>query len=129
MLFLEPKEAPTVHNLPMRLLAHLGDAVFHLYEREREILFAVSAKELHNRVVLRVNADMQAKLLDQVMGSLNEAEADIVRRARNIKATGSRRPNQANYRKSTAFEALLGYLYLTDQSRMKEILSITLLPE
>jgi ribonuclease III family protein len=108
--------------LSPRLLAHLGDAVFHLFEREREIISVSSVKDMHRKTTSRASAVSQAQLLDQIANALTEPEADIVRRARNVKG-GSRRAGQNAYRRSTAFEALLGYLYLTDGERLCEILS------
>jgi len=107
-----------------RLLAHLGDAVFHLYEREREILSSTTVKEMHQRTTKRACAANQADLLDLVMDKLSEREADVVRRARNIKGGGRRSAGQDAYRKSTAFEALIGYLYLSDSARLQEILDL-----
>jgi len=112
----------------MRLLAHLGDAVFHLYEREREILSASSAKQMHNRVTSRVNAERQAQLLDQISPALNPLELDITRRARNVKAANYKKGDQSAYRKATAFEALIGYLYLSDLTRLQEVLDSTVGP-
>jgi ribonuclease-3 family protein len=115
-----------VNELPLRNLAHLGDAVFHLFEREREILQSANAKQMHNRVTMRVNAEKQAVLLFQITPRLNSVENDIVRRARNLKAANYRKGEQASYRQATAFEALVGYLYLTDTQRLKEVLHWTL---
>ncbi len=86
-----------------------------------------SARQMHKRA--RVKATQQAELLQLVMPSLTEAESDLVRRARNMKATGFRKVDQNSYRHATAFEALLGYLYLTDFARLKEILQITAEPQ
>ncbi|MDR3616689.1 MAG: ribonuclease III domain-containing protein [Candidatus Obscuribacterales bacterium] len=115
-----------VNEIPLRNLAHLGDAVFHLFEREREILQSANAKQMHNRVTMRVNAEKQAVLLFQIAPRLNSVENDIVRRARNLKAANYRKGEQAAYRQATAFEALVGYLYLTDTQRLKEVLHWTL---
>jgi len=115
-----------VNEIPLRNLAHLGDAVFHLFEREREILQSANAKQMHNRVTLRVNAEKQAVLLFQITPRLNSVESDVVRRARNLKAANYRKGEQASYRHATAFEALVGYLYLTDLDRLKTILNWTL---
>lgn len=108
-----------------RLLAHLGDAVFHLYERERELLLAKTASQIHRKATIRSSAGGQANLLERINPRLNEAEADIVRRARNMKSS-QRRSDQAAYRLATAFEALLGYLYLTNAARLDEVLAWTL---
>jgi len=107
--------------IPLRMLAHLGDAVFHLHEREREILTSVSARQLHDKATSRVKAVKQAELLDLIENKLTETEADIVRRARNLKPAGYRKVGQSAYRKATAFEALVGFLYLCDPVRLDEI--------
>jgi ribonuclease-3 family protein len=109
-----------------RSLAHLGDAVFHLFEREREIRLSASAKQMHVRA--RVSASVQANLLDSITAELSAEELEIVRRARNVRATVSRRSEQATYRRATAFEALLGYLYLSDMKRLRYLLDLTLAP-
>jgi ribonuclease-3 family protein len=108
-----------------RLLAHLGDAVFHLFEREREILNLQTASQVHQSATRRASAGGQANLLELINPRLSEEEADIVRRARNLKLS-QRRSDQAAYRLATAFEALLGYLYLTNPARLQEVLSWTL---
>lgn len=111
--------------LSPRLLAHLGDAVFHLYERERQLLLAKTASQIHRKATIRSSAAGQANLLEGINSRLNEAEGDIVRRARNMKAA-QRHSQQAAYRLATAFEALLGYLYLTNADRLDEVLTWTL---
>ncbi len=122
-LSLQDREAAAV---PIKLLAHLGDAVFELFERERQIMSASSAKKLHHKVVLRVNARSQAAILATLLQQLNPSELDVVRRARNLKITGNRKVDQSAYRHATAFEALIGFLYLTDKDRLRHILELTL---
>lgn len=121
-----PMERHKLNELSLRLVAHLGDAVFELFERERELLGAPTAEKLHHKVVKRVNAAAQSKILDRLSEHLSDSEKDIVRRARNIKPSYSRRSDQLNYRKSTAFEALIGYLYLCDRERLEQILHLSL---
>ena len=77
-------------------------------------------------MVSRVNSREQARLLLVLKPLLSEAEADIVRRARNLKPTSFRRNvEQSVLRQATAFEALIGYLYLTDEDRLQELLNKT----
>ena len=129
-LFLEQKSKEernfTVKNLDLRSLAHLGDAVFDLFQRERELLNAVTVNSMHKEVVNRVNSKEQARLLHIIKPALSEAESDIVRRARNLKTAGFRKNvEQSILRQATAFEALVGYLYLTDEARLQTILAMT----
>jgi ribonuclease-3 family protein len=107
-----------------RQLAHLGDAVYHVFIRERQVLTASNAQQMHRRTSVLASASSQSKLLDALSQHLRPAESDLVRRARNLKAPASRASQQSTYRKSTAFEALIGYLYLTDGSRLAEILEL-----
>ncbi len=120
---LPPREAKLI---PLRILAHLGDAVFALYERERETLRSVNVRQMHDKTASRTSAAIQCKLLALLVPQLTDEEKDLVRRARNLKASGSRSAGQASYRKATAFEALLGYLYLTSPERLRQLLAITL---
>ena len=125
LFFNERPEAGTPLALPIGLLAHLGDAVFHLFEREKEIFKAGTAKQMHARVNSRVNAEKQAELLELLTPHLTEQESDLVRRARNVKASNLKRAMQVVSRKATAFEALLGFLYLEDPDRLRYSLSLT----
>jgi ribonuclease-3 family protein len=113
-------------EIPLRNLAHLGDAVYELFEREREVIASVTVRKLHQRVVSRVNSKEQARLLEVLKPSLSEDELDIVRRARNLKPGGFRRNvEQTVLRQATAFEALIGYRFLTDEMRLQELLALT----
>ena len=71
-----------------------------------------------------VKAKAQAEILQKIENMLSEEEKDIVRRGRN--AENHHLPKNANiqeYMYATAFEALIGYLYLTQQdAKLKEIL-------
>ncbi|MBA3992919.1 MAG: Mini-ribonuclease 3 [Cyanobacteria bacterium DS2.3.42] len=111
-------------DISLRQLAHVGDAVFHLFVREKEVLRASSAKEMHKRTAGVVSYKGQAKALHLLTDALNDQEKDLVRRARNMKPAAYRRSEQALYRKATAFEALLGYLYLTDTTRLNHLLNL-----
>jgi ribonuclease-3 family protein len=115
---------PLTDQLPIRMLASLGDAVTGLYEREKAFRNCASAKQMHRLVRDRVNAKAQADFLDQITTNLNEKELDLVRRARNLKAGNYRRSEQNLYRKATAFEALIGYLYVCDPKRLNELLQL-----
>lgn len=107
----------------IRNLAHLGDSVYELFVREYTITQTQNIKKLHKLTVSFVNAEFQANLLDKIEPDLNEKESDIVRRGRNLAVTTSKRINHKTHRIATAFEALLGYLYLYDKERLEEILA------
>ena len=64
-----------------------------------------------------MNAQFQNDLLELLSSLLNEEELDILRRARNIKTSSQRRINQTLHRNATAFEAVLGYLYINNRQK------------
>ena len=68
-------------------------------------------------------ASAQAKVLSIL--SLNDEEKEIVRRGRNAKPKHhAKNASSADYSHATAFEVLVGYLYLKhDKERLNEILS------
>lgn len=107
--------------------AYVGDCVYELYIRTNLVNTTnLKPHKLHIETIKHVKAQAQAKLLEKIQEKLTEEEKDIVRRGRN--AESHHLPKNANvqeYRYATAFEALLGYLYLTKQfKRLKEILDI-----
>ena len=107
--------------------AYIGDCVYELYVRQ-ELINKTNLKphKLHIDAIQYVKASKQAEILQEIMPKLTEEEQDIVRRGRN--AENHHLPKNASvqdYMYSTAFEALIGYLYLNKQDeRLKEILSL-----
>jgi ribonuclease-3 family protein len=109
--------------LSPRHLAYLGDAVYELHVRKRLLTEAIPVEQLHRAKVSKVKASAQAAALRDLMPSLTPQEADVVRRARNLKTAVPRSASVAEYRYSTAFEALIGHLYLSqDHARLDAIL-------
>ncbi len=107
-------------------LAFMGDSVFELYIREHVLdRGKVNVDVLHRDAVGFVRADAQAYAMKNLMGILSEEELGLVKRARNKKITS--KPKNADpviYKQATAFEALIGFLYLSQNTeRMEEIIS------
>lgn len=111
-------------ELNLRNYAHLGDAVWELKVREKTVFLTQNTKELHKLTTQKVNASYQMEALKQIEPFLNEQELDLVRRARNLQVPVSRRSIQNEYRYATAFEVLVGFLYLNDKNRLEEIFLI-----
>ncbi|WP_279127499.1 ribonuclease III domain-containing protein [Acidaminococcus fermentans] len=106
-------------------LAYIGDAVFSLYVRMRLLPVSSHVQVLHDLASRMVSAVMQAKAMDDMeeAGMLTEEEAQIARRGRNTKSTVPKSASVREYRQGTAFEALMGYLYLTDRKdRLQELM-------
>jgi len=115
-----------VINMPATSLAFVGDAFFTLYARTKVLNTQSKSGKFHKKATELVNAHTQSEFLGKLKSILTEQEEDIVRRARNTYTTSrSKNSGIADYKKSTAFEALLGYLFLTKQfERLHEILNI-----
>lgn len=106
-------------------LAYMGDAVYETYVRAHLLdKGLIDANRLHGAAVAYVRADAQAAAVRAMLSELPEAEQALVRRARNRKS-GSRpkSTDPVTYKWATAFEALVGYLFLTgDRERMEEVI-------
>jgi len=114
-----------VNELSPLTWAYVGDAVYELYIREHLVTKTrLKPHKLHIESIKYVKASGQAKILQEIESILTEEEKEIVRRGRNTK--NHHLPKNANvndYMYSTAFEGLMGYLYLTKQNkRINEIL-------
>lgn len=109
-------------------LAYMGDAVYEIYVRHHLIeTGGVKPNALHQAAVRFVSAKSQAQVLFywQKQEILTLEEESVVRRGRNAKS-GSipKNTDVQTYRYSTAFEALLGYLYLNGEtSRLEELIN------
>ncbi len=122
---MEEKEQ-RINNLNPLTWAYIGDAVYELYIREKLIETTnLKPHKLHIEAVKRVKAEAQANLLQKIEEKLNEEEKEIVRRTRNTK--NHHLPKNSNikeYMYASAFEGLIGYLYLTGkEERLKQILN------
>jgi ribonuclease-3 family protein len=108
--------------------AYIGDAVYELFVRHQLVTGGPDkTKNLHHKAVSKVRASFQADLVNKMHSFLKESELEIIKRGRNVKS-GHVPPGSdpITYRYSTAFEALIGYLYLKeDYSRLMEVLHKT----
>ena len=107
-------------------LAFIGDAVYELFIRSYVLSKGEArVKDLHKDTVRLVNADFQADMTDILMPQLREDEIAVFKRGRNAHAGHTpKNKSEAQYHKSTGFEALVGYLYLKkDFNRLSFIFS------
>ena len=107
-------------------LAFVGDSVYSLYVRERLTLdVGGKSSDLQKSAARIVSAKGQSAFLDRLLPLLTEEECDVFRRAQNAKkGTKSKSASHLEYNRSTGFEAVLGYLYLTgNEERIKELLA------
>ena len=128
-MFEEFKKIEKPELLNPLVLAYIGDAVYELYVRiyiSKE--GAIKTNALHKTSIAFVCAKAQANTLEKIEGFLTEEEQNIVRRGRNANSnTIPKNASVADYKKATAFEALIGYLFLiNDIKRLEEIVKIAI---
>ena len=94
------------------VLAYLGDAVWELRVREYAIDKGYNIHNLNKFVKTMVNAKAQSKVLKEIFEELSEEEKMIVGRAKNSNIkTFPKSCTIMEYKESTAFEALVAFLY------------------
>ena len=107
------------------VLAFVGDAAHTLFIRTK-LCGASDGKAglLHKAAKEYVSAKGQAAAYDLIAPTFSEDESGICRRARNHhNKTVAKNADLATYKKATAFEALLGYHYLSgNKERLDELL-------
>ena len=108
-------------------LAFEGDAVYSMYIR-RHLIFQGLTKpnQLHREATKYVSAKAQANLISLMLeeGILTEKEEDIYKRGRNANShTKAKNTDIVTYRMSTGFEAVMGYLHMTEAiERLEELI-------
>lgn len=104
-------------------LAYVGDACYELMVRTYLLDKNFSVNDLHKETIKFVKADAQAHFVHKLEIDLSEKESDIVRKGRNTKShSNPKNADFIDYKYATGFEALFGYLYLTNQdSRLDEL--------
>ena len=124
---IEPKRTEEEVNFLNPLVwAYIGDSVYELFIRTNLVNNSnEKVHKLHVNAVKFVKAAGQAKILKAIEKELTEEEQNIVRRTRNTQNHHTaKNATPAEYSYATAFEGLIGYLYLNKRDeRLKYILS------
>ena len=99
-------------------LAYLGDSVIEVLARERLVSAGIpDSARLNLAAAKYVRATVQSDAVERILPLLDEAEAAVYRRARNVGHTNTpRSASPAEYRRATGFEALFGWLDLTGKN-------------
>ena len=119
------KNQQEINQMSPLVWAYVGDCVYELYIRTYLVDNTnLNPHKLHLEAIQYVKAGSQAKFLKDFYENLTEEEKDIVRRGRNT--SNHHLPKNSNvqeYMYSTAFEGLIGYLYLSQNyERVKFII-------
>ncbi|KAK9846419.1 hypothetical protein WJX81_003426 [Elliptochloris bilobata] len=110
-------------------LAYLGDSVWELYVRRHFFFPPSRLTRYYEGVASQVRAETQESYYELLKAGafLSEAEAEVLAWGRNarvnvpprFKASGS---HAISYKRATAVECLVGYLYLTDAPRLHQLM-------
>lgn len=111
-------------KLNLKCYAHLGDAVYEVFVREKVILLTSKLSKMHKINTSLVRASFQCELLSILDSHLTEEEKELVRRGRNIQTSSARRIDQNLHRLATGFEVLVGYLHLNNTERLAQIFEL-----
>ena len=114
-----------IREINTTALAYMGDAVYEQAVREYILRRgSYNVHNLHNLATCFVRASAQAEAIKAMFPELNESEQTLVKRARNKKyTTKAKNADPVTYKWATAFEALVGYLYLAeDEERLSWII-------
>lgn len=99
------------------VLAYVGDAVYELMVRVKAVNHGnLPMNKLHKHSSHLVCAETQAKLIKALEGELTPEEHAVFKRGRNAKSmTSAKNASVIDYRYATGFEALVGWLFLSEQ--------------
>ena len=100
------------------VLAFVGDAIYEIFIRTYLVNDHrdMSVHKLHVKTIAFVKAHSQSDFMKIIVDKLNEQEMAIFKRGRNSKSgTVPKNADIQDYRNATGFEAVMGFLYLTEQ--------------
>ena len=99
------------------VLAYIGDAVYEVMVRTKVVNRGnVQVSKLHKSSSHLVCAQAQARMTHLLQERLTSEELAVLKRGRNAKsATSAKNASITEYRLATGFEALVGWLFLSEQ--------------
>ena len=120
-------ESKDIRTYSPLTLAYIGDAIFDVIVRSILVNKGNTAvNKLHQRASSVVKAQSQAQFVKVLMDDFTEEEADYYRRGRNSKPhTKAKNATTMDYLEATGFEAVIGFLYLSnDMDRACELIKL-----
>ena len=108
-------------ELNIKNYAHLGDALWELFIREKTVFLTQNLTKLHKYTVFFVNAQYQSEILKKLTEFLTDEELALIKRARNIPTSSRRKIDRKLHSEATCLEVLLGYTYLHDKSEYNRL--------
>ena len=112
-------------------LAYIGDAIYEVYIRKHIMsLGTTKVNMMHKMVVNYTSGNAQAEIIHYYLENelLTDEELSYFKRGRNSHIKSNRKNiDLKDYLDATGFEALIGYLYLSDnKTRLEELINIAI---
>ena len=110
-------------------LAYIGDDAYDLVVRTFLLNQGnMQVNKINKRANSIVKAETQSKMVGIIEPSLTDEELAVYKRGRNAKsATTAKNASVNDYRRATGFEALMGFLYLSERfERMISLIRMSL---
>lgn len=101
------------------VLAFIGDAIYEVFIRTQLVdkNRSLPVHKLHVKAISFVKAHAQSEFMKIIESQLTEEENNIFKRGRNAKSgTIPKNADVQEYKMATGFEALMGFLYITEQT-------------
>ena len=112
-------------RLPPLVQAYIGDAVFELYIRSHLAARGAKVQRLHRDAISKVSAKAMAEYYIRLEPHLSDVEREVLHRGRNVKSHRIKSAGVTQYHMSTGFEALVGYLFLSEQEdRLAQLMNL-----
>ena len=104
--------------------AYVGDSVYELFIRNHLVQTTnLKPHKLHIEAIKYVKAKAQREILERIKDNLSEEELEIIRRTRNTENHHiTKNADPEDYMYATAFEGLIGYLYLSNQKDRLDVI-------
>lgn len=114
-----------LREIPIDNFSYIGDAVIALVYKLRLLNDGrIKTRTIYENSKKFLSAKSHSKFVDVLYSKFTSEEMNYYKRAVNSNGA-KKRGNDMDYRKSTGFEAVIGYLFLThNYSRIKELLEV-----
>ena len=109
-------------------LAYVGDAVYEVYVRSKVLEGGnTPVNKLHKASTGYVSARAQSRIIHALERHLTPEEDAVYKRGRNAHSnTSAKNADIVDYRHATGFEALIGYLFISERfDRLNEIIELS----
>ncbi len=119
----QPLTEQDAFSMDALTLAYMGDVCWSFFIREQLIGTGIYNVQILSTLASEmVSAKWQSRILFEIRELLDERELKVCRRGRNTSSSVPKSATVEEYREATAFESLLGYLYLSGRKERLDFL-------